>query len=138
MKPNNLLSIISGLSDAGPLHKALEVKLKIGVGFGNAWYSSQKEHWEGWLEEYDGPGAYGRKGQGKSAEFAYNQIQCPPMLVWLAEASGVDSDAVTAGCAAIIAAPPRATSRCAAFRKIVPWEIVEAHLHHKSATTNRG
>lgn len=25
------------------------------------WYTSQKEHWLGWLSEYDGPGAYDRK-----------------------------------------------------------------------------
>jgi hypothetical protein len=25
------------------------------------WYNSQKQHWTGWLGEYDGPGAYSRK-----------------------------------------------------------------------------
>ena len=26
----------------------------------NVWYPNQKEHWLGWLREYDGPGAYDR------------------------------------------------------------------------------
>jgi hypothetical protein len=52
------------------------------------WYTSQKEHWIGWLSQYDGPGAYNRKTwKGRSAEFAYNHVRCPPMcyglLRWL-------------------------------------------------------
>src|SRR5216683_7276557 len=54
------------------------------------WYRSQKEHWLGWLSEYDGPGAYGRKTSVvRSAEFAYNHVVCPPMILWLGETSGV-------------------------------------------------
>jgi hypothetical protein len=61
------------------------------------WYKSQKEHWLGWLSEYDGPGFYGRKTNGsRSAEYAYNHIVCPPMVLWLAEASGVEKS-VNAG-----------------------------------------
>ena len=34
------------------------------------WYKSQKEHWLGWLTEYDGSGAHNRKTQrGRSAQF---------------------------------------------------------------------
>lgn len=129
MTPDQLLSAISALSDQGPLHKSLEGELQIGVGFGNAWYSSQKEHWQGWLEEYEGPGAYDRKIQdGRSAKFAYNQIQCPPMLVWLAEACGVDERLVREGCRVILKSPPRAASRCGAFRRLVPWELIELRL----------
>lgn len=32
---------------------------------------------------------YGRKEKHPSAEFAYNHIICPPMVLWLGEASGV-------------------------------------------------
>lgn len=35
------------------------------------WYTTQKQHWLGWLSEYDGPGAYGRRsGQNRDAKFA--------------------------------------------------------------------
>jgi len=52
------------------------------------WYTTQKEHWLGWLHEYDGPGAYGRiPGKQRDAKFAYNHIVEPKMLLWLIEAS---------------------------------------------------
>src|SRR5664280_1461296 len=48
------------------------------------WYKSQKEHWLGWLSEYAGPGFYGRKAIGsRSAQYAYNHVVCPPMVLWL-------------------------------------------------------
>ncbi len=58
-------------------------------------YTSQKEHWIGWLSEYNGPGFYGRKATaGRSAEFVYRHVVCPPMLLWLAEATGVNRSIV--------------------------------------------
>ena len=87
----------------------LRVKAPITASYGRAlvargvwddkgvWYTSQKEHWLGWLSEYDGPGAYNRKSwKGRSAEFVYNHIGCPPMLLWLAEAAGVSKTKVVA------------------------------------------
>ena len=53
------------------------------------WYTSQKEHWLGWLAESGGPRYYGRKNSHRSADFIFNHIVCPPMVLWLAEASGV-------------------------------------------------
>jgi hypothetical protein len=38
-------------------------------------YSSQRQHWLGWLGEHDGTGAYGRKEPGgQEAEFVYNHV----------------------------------------------------------------
>ena len=60
------------------------------------WYQTQKEHWLGWLREYEGPGAYGRKpNQSRDAKFAYNHVVCPEMLLWLIEAAGVRQELVT-------------------------------------------
>ncbi|WP_434480819.1 hypothetical protein [Gemmatimonas sp.] len=39
----------------------------------NVWYLTQKEHWLGWLGEYDGPGGYSRTSTRKrDAKYAYN------------------------------------------------------------------
>jgi hypothetical protein len=39
------------------------------------WYTTQKQHWVGWLGEYQGPGFYGRRtGSRRDAEYAYNHI----------------------------------------------------------------
>jgi hypothetical protein len=92
------------------------------------WYKSQKEHWLGWLSEYDGPGAYGRKNANRSAGFVYNHINCSPMVLWLGEASGVQKEQVREAKVAALLAPDNMGSQCSAIRKIIPWSLIEASL----------
>jgi hypothetical protein len=95
-----------------------------------AWYASQKQHWLGWLSEYRGSGYYGRKNFHRSAEFVYNHIVCPPMVLWLAEASGVPKLKVAdAKDAALSSRTLQAQS--AAIRKIIPWEMIEVRLDRR-------
>ncbi len=76
MKRDDLLKTIETLAEDQPMTTMLEHSLQIGVGFGNAWFSSQKEHWLCWLKEYGTPGVYGRKpNSGRSCQFIYNQLQ---------------------------------------------------------------
>ncbi len=90
----------------------------------NKWYTTQKQHWIGWLGEYHTAGAYGRQtGQARDARYAYNHIVEPKMLLWLMGAAGVP-----------MAAQKRARSaaskgktmmaQSAAIRREVPWEQV--------------
>ena len=92
------------------------------------WYTSQKEHWLGWLSEYAGPGAYGRKNSGRSAAFVYNHIGCPPMLLWLAEAAGVSKTKVLAAKRSALSARPNRATHCAMIRRAVPWSAIEERL----------
>ena len=93
------------------------------------WYTSQKQHWLGWLSEYDGPGAYGRKSwKGRSAEFVYNHIGCPPMLLWLAEAAGVSKTKVLAAKRSALSARGNRATHCAMIRRIIPWSVIEETL----------
>jgi hypothetical protein len=90
------------------------------------WYRTQKEHWLGWLAEYDGPGAYGRKQANRDAKFAYNHIVCPQMLLWLIDAADVPSEVVQD---AQRAADGGTTlmQQAGAVRRCVPWpELVKA------------
>jgi len=98
-----------------------------------AWYGSQKEHWLGWLGDYVGPGAYGRKNADRSAEFVYNHINCSPMVLWLGEASGVAKKLVRRAQRAALKAPSNMGSQCSAIRKIIPWAIIEARLMKQTA-----
>jgi hypothetical protein len=101
------------------------------------WYRSQKEHWLGWLSDYDGPGAYRRKtSMVRSAEFAYNHVLCPPMVLWLGEASGVDKSLVLQAKRAALAASRPLQVKCASIRKIVPWSKIE-QLPHRGAGRTR-
>lgn len=93
----------------------------------NTWYRTQKEHWLGWLGEYGGPGAYGRKGgDNRDARFAYNHIVCPELLLYLIRAIPLGREQIEA---AEGADQSGATlmERCGLIRKAVPWtEIYQA------------
>lgn len=129
MTPAQLRRRVRKLNPDTPLHKQLEIDLSEGVGFGEAWYRSQQEHWDGWLREYDGPGAYGRAaGTRRDARFVYNHVQCAPMLLWLAEAVGVETALIIAASDAVRAAPERNASQCGALRKVIPWEMIAHRL----------
>jgi len=92
------------------------------------WYLTQKQHWLGWLSEYDGPGAYRRQtGVKRDARFAYTHIVEPAMLLYLASASGIDRK--------LLAAARRASARgttlmkkSSSIRALIPWETVGAAL----------
>ncbi len=56
MTPLGLAGIVARLDATLPISGALEEAL-IQRGFMRpGWYSSQQEHWLGWLSEYDGQG----------------------------------------------------------------------------------
>ena len=92
------------------------------------WYKSQKEHWLGWLSEYDGPGFYNRQNAKRSAEFVYNHINCAPMVLWLGEAFGISKTKVSKAKSAALSAGSALSSQCAAIRKVIPWRMIEALL----------
>ena len=93
-----------------------------------AWYgNSQKAHWLGWLGDYNGAGAYGRKNHKRSSRFIYNQIRCAPMLAWLIEASKVDKATVKA-VYAVLASRKGFATQCAAIRLLATWDTVQAAL----------
>jgi hypothetical protein len=124
MTPQQLKRKISRFPSSSPVTDRFEASLtkrgewtREGV-----WYASQKQHWMGWLSEYEGPGAYGRKGgKGRTAEYAYNHIVCPPMLLWLAEAAGVEKRTLEAARRRALAAPAALPSKCSAVRNVIPW-----------------
>jgi len=103
----------------------------------NVWYSSQKEHWLGWLGGYEGPGFYNRKDWDRTAEYAYNHIVCPPMVLWLGEASGVPAAKVRAAKRAALAAKPSLSSKAAAIRRVIPWASIEVALASSVRTASR-
>ena len=92
------------------------------------WYRTQKEHWLGWLGEYGGPGAYGRKGsKDRGAKFVYNHIIEYRMLLWLIDAAGLESKLVKMA-KAVVDTEKSLQANSATIRKIVPWELLENAL----------
>ncbi len=95
------------------------------------WYRTQKEHWLGWLDEYHGPGYYGRQASTpRNARFAYNHIVEVEMLLWLAKASGISASRLAKARTAERAAPSL-QAKSGAVRKIIPWEMIEEALWPK-------
>ena len=129
--PRQLLARIRRLRSQQPQTAKYSDRLKALLIWSDegVWYRSQKEHWEGWLMQYRGPGAYDRKvTTGRSAAFVYNHIVCPPMLLWIAEASGVANSRITWARRAALASERRLQSHCSAIRRVIPWDTVEAEL----------
>lgn len=95
------------------------------------WYKTQKEHWLGWLKEYHGPGAYGRKGASRrDARFAYNHIVEYRMLLWIIETAGVEPKLVKKA-KSVVDDKKTLQANSAAIRRIVPWEMLANALWKK-------
>ena len=113
----DLLAIAAALPERAPIAARL-------------WSSAErsaKETWIGWLREYGGPGAYGRKKSGQHARQVYGHLRSPGMLLWLCEALGVPKSELRAAEKAARDAPT-SVAGAAALRRIIPWERVEALL----------
>lgn len=64
-------------------------------GYNN--YNTQKDHWLGWLDANSGTGTYPRKiGKGRDAQYVYNHIVEPKMLLWLMSTARLDPELISA------------------------------------------
>lgn len=112
--PQDLLRVVRRLPASVPIADAIKHR------------HAHKEHWTGWLAEYDGPGYYGRANHNRDARYVYNHINAPAMLIWLAEASGVDTALVREAVKATRDLPY--ARQAAAVRRVIPWHVVEPML----------
>jgi hypothetical protein len=100
------------------------------------WYLTQKEHWSGWLGQYNSRGAYGRiPGKNRDACFAYNHVVNPKLLLWLISAAGVKPQLVRAARRASGSVKGMAR-QSGAIRRHVPWPIVAAALWRAKSVPN--
>ena len=129
MTPGTLRKHVLRLREVQPITESLERYLRRLDGTSRPTrYRSQKEHWVGWLGEYDGPGFYGRRNWDRSAAFVYNHINCAPMVLWLAEALAMPKTDLRAASSAARDAAPGPGSRSAAVRRFLPWIDLEQRL----------
>lgn len=133
MNHKKLLKLIEDKKEEKPKYtvrfeKELLKSVRLSKNDLNPWYKSQKEHWIGWLEEYDGDGYYGRKDNNRDAKFIFNHINCPPMLLWLCEISGVEEKYLKQAIKNAHETSGSYPSQCSAIRKVISWEMVEEKL----------
>ncbi len=99
------------------------------------WYKTQKEHWLGWLKDYDGPGGYGRKpGMHRDAKFAYNHVVCPGLLLYLIKALDMPAETVASAQAACERGKTL-MEKSGLIRKIVPWSAVFQAIEKRRTLT---
>jgi hypothetical protein len=90
----------------------------------SVWYRSQKQHWTEWLKEYDGPGAYHRKGgPNRDAKYAYNHIVCPNLPLYLAVALGASNEKIEQAHEAYLH-ETSLMAQVGAIRKVFPWSEI--------------
>ena len=130
LSPRGLAQRIRTLPEHPPITTSFEKALKMRQLWGKElWYESQREHWCGWLSQYHEAGAYGRTPDpSRTAAYAYNHIVCPPMVLWLGEASGLPKATVVDAKNAALAAAPSLGGMAAAIRKVIPWHLIDARL----------
>jgi hypothetical protein len=128
MNRRELIDAIENLRAKPPMTVAFQRALERRGILDRSNYTSQKQHWRCWLSEYNGPGFYVRNKWPQSAKVIYNRIVCPPMLLWLGEASGVDESKVAKAKRAALAGGKTFGAQSAAIRKIIPWEEIETAL----------
>jgi len=100
------------------------------------YYTTQKQHWLCFLNEYDTNQTYGRlQGMNRDAKFVYNHIVCPEMLVYLIKAVGIDPNLVKQVEEASVSGITMMAS-VGKIRQIVPWPMIydamwsEEDKHH--------
>jgi hypothetical protein len=81
--------------------------------------------WLQWLSHYNSDPI--RKSTDRDASFIYNRLSHPPMIVWLAEVSGIDTRLIRKAVDAIVESDP-CQSQAAAVRHILPWPLVARYL----------
>jgi hypothetical protein len=131
-----LLRYIASYPATPPRTVALEQEIRIGTGFHGNWYRSQKEHWLGYLGYKRALWvAQGKNYDQEKAKSHWSRTHCFPMLFWLAECAGVDSDILERAevaarrVAAVIGSDHPSHGKAA--RDVLPWPLVQQKILSK-------
>ena len=84
-------------------------------------YATHKDQWIGWLEEYNGPGYYGRSNWNVDARTVYQRLNNGNMIVWLNEAAGESAPLIRRTIAKMRGKKEKQTMAMIA-RRFLPWE----------------
>ena len=95
---------------------------------------SQRGRWIRWLAGYYREG-YAQRD--RSAEFIYNALNNPEMMIWLAAACGAQQSLLAAATDAIDRNASRMT-QAASVRRILPWSLVSRYLAQPIKPQDRG
>lgn len=93
------------------------------------WWHDQRQHMVAWFSQAEGPGAYGRR-KAQTAGQTYNRLLCPPALLWIAEALGVDRDTVRAAANAAWT-KKHIAAQCGEIRRHISWQEIHSRARDR-------
>ena len=129
MTPKQLRQRILKLPVSAPVTEAFEARLaETTKSLRGAWYENQREHWLGWLKEYDGPGYYGRANWEVDARSVYNRVGNPAMVLWLGEATGIPTSTVKKAESVAMKLRGSFPRQCGAIRSQITWDMIEERI----------
>jgi hypothetical protein len=88
-----------------------------------------KERWIYWVSDYN----RGRLKKNPSARTIYNRVQQPRWIIWLAEASGIDTRLIRKATNSV-ARHVRRQTQAKEARRILLWTLVARHLEQMRAS----
>ena len=93
---------------------------------------TEREHMSNWFRNNHrtATGPYSRSKENDSGRTCYQNLKNAASLLWIAEASGVDEQAIMSAFNAAVAAGDYRRA-CGAIRQIIPWETVYSSLSLK-------
>lgn len=129
---SDLLRLVGAFPDQLPRTRELEKRIQIGAGFHDKWYASQGEHWRGWMGHKNAVlRRSGRDPSSVDARVRWN-LNCAPMMYWLAEAAGIAPEALDRAEEAAVVAAARVGHdhplHGKAMRTVLPWCLIEQAL----------
>jgi predicted restriction endonuclease len=92
--------------------------------------SSLKRTWVNWVENY----SRGRVRKGVTASTIYNRIENTGWILWLARASGIDTELIQK-VADNLNPSDSAQTQAKALRQVLTWRLVTRHLEEKRSPT---
>ncbi|MGJ8653049.1 MAG: hypothetical protein ACSHX8_07300 [Opitutaceae bacterium] len=133
LSQNSLKHIIAGCPGNLPRTDRLQQQIRIGVGYHNKWYRSQKEHWLGWIVAQEYMAIEKRRDITLiTAHERWKRLNCIPMMFWLAEAAGLDDEYLSNAEAISKLKAAETDHDCPqhgkAMREALPWDLIEMGL----------
>ena len=133
----DLKCLVASFAETTRRTSALEARIRIGAGFHDKWYRSQREHWLGWLVAKDCEARCNRIDPVHiPAERRWKWLMCSPAMIWLSDCAGVHND--------VLDLAERAAERAALIndhdgyphgkfvREVLPWPTLEFGLLSKT------
>ncbi len=130
---SELIGHMEAYPEAPPRTTELEQRIRIGTGFHNKWYRSQKDHLLGWMVVQECQARKrGVDPANVDAKGMWGRLKCSPAMFWLAECARVPDNVLAKAERAAMAAaainPMDGDPHGKMMREVLPWSVLAAAI----------